>query len=178
VHRTFTRLNGITHDACAVYARRAKAAGVILAVDAPKESVHLDGVRVRQAVENLIANALRSTPPGGRIHVVAVRDREWVRVAVEDTGPGFAPGFIDRAFEPFTRGVPEGGRGPEGAGLGLAIVRAVAEAHGGSAEAENRPEGGARVTFVLRVGEEQPLRAAHDSLTVDRPGLSQATERR
>ncbi|MDQ6794604.1 MAG: sensor histidine kinase, partial [Chloroflexota bacterium] len=70
------------------------------------------------------------------------------RFVVADNGPGFPPGLLPRAFEPFTRGEVETA-GPTGAGLGLSIVRAVAEAHGGSAFAENTPDG-ARVTVDVR----------------------------
>jgi len=70
------------------------------------------------------------------------------RFVVADSGPGFPPDLLARAFEPFTRGDVETA-GPTGAGLGLSIVRAVAEAHGGSATAENSPDG-ARVTLDVR----------------------------
>jgi signal transduction histidine kinase len=76
------------------------------------------------------------------------RPEGGVRITVEDSGPGFPEAFLDRAFEPFARGPGHESDG-DGAGLGLAIVRAVAQSHGGSAVAENRPEGGARVTVSL-----------------------------
>jgi signal transduction histidine kinase len=70
-----------------------------------------------------------------------------LRVAVEDTGIGFAPGLVGRAFDPFAR--EDDARSDEHAGLGLAIVSAIAQAHGGTAEASNRPEGGASVLMRL-----------------------------
>jgi two-component system, OmpR family, sensor kinase len=72
-------------------------------------------------------------------------------VSVGDSGRGFAPGFLPHAFEPFAR--RDAGRDGNGAGLGLAIVRAIAEAHGGTAEAKNRSDGGAVVTMTLAAGE-------------------------
>jgi signal transduction histidine kinase len=70
-----------------------------------------------------------------------------VELHVRDEGPGFAPESLDGAFERFTRGAHA--RGGDGAGLGLSIVRAIAEAHGGEAHAENRPDGGADVWLAL-----------------------------
>ena len=75
------------------------------------------------------------------------------------TGGGFDPGFVERAFEPFSRADEARARAHGGAGLGLAIVRAVAEAHGGTVEAGDRPGGGASVT--IRV----PRALEHETLT-------------
>ena len=72
------------------------------------------------------------------------RDDGKVRFEVRDSGEGFAGSFLSEAFEPFSR-APKDGAEADGAGLGLAIVRAIASAHGGTATAENRPEGGATV---------------------------------
>ncbi|MRR51747.1 MAG: hypothetical protein EG825_12695, partial [Rhodocyclaceae bacterium] len=76
---------------------------------------------------------------------------EWVVVSVLDAGPGLPPGAEDALFELFERGRHEGTA--TGVGLGLAICRAIVEAHGGSIHGENRAEGGARFTFTLPVGE-------------------------
>jgi signal transduction histidine kinase len=103
----------------------------------------VDPARLRQAVENLVDNAIRHVPRGGTIEVAALIDDHVARVSVQDSGPGFPSDLLPRAFEPFARG--DGA----GAGLGLTIVRAVAEAHGGTASAENLPEGGSRVEIVL-----------------------------
>ncbi len=128
---------------------RAAATGVAITMKAPNAFAQVDAARLRQAVDDLLDNAVRHTPRGGRIHVSAERDSGSVRFAVQDTGPGFAPEALDRAFEPFARdgGVQED---DGGSGLGLAIVRVIAEAHGGSAHAENVPGGGARVSLVVR----------------------------
>ena len=126
--------------------------GVQVSFQAPDCVVRVDPVWFRQAVDNLVDNALRHTPPGGRIEVRADRQGDTLTVVVEDTGPGFDEAFIGRAFEPFTRCVrdPDGRRGS--AGLGLTVVSTIARAHGGRAWAENRPEGGARVTMVINAG--------------------------
>jgi heavy metal sensor kinase len=112
-------------------------------------SADVDEQRVRQALGNLLDNGLRAVPSGGRVSVVAERDNGSLRLEVRDNGPGFPAEFLPVAFEAFTR--PDAGRArPEGgAGLGLAIVAAVARAHGGTVRAENLPDGGASVVVAL-----------------------------
>ena len=127
---------------------RAAAMGVVITVDAPDAFAYVDAARLRQAVDDLLDNAVRHTPRGGRIHVSGEREEDAVRVAVQDTGPGFTEELLHHSFEPFARG---GSRDDgAGSGLGLAIVRVIAEAHGGSAIAENVSGGGARVSLVVR----------------------------
>jgi two-component system OmpR family sensor kinase len=92
-----------------------------------------------------VDNALRHG--GTRAELAAERVDGRVELHVRDDGPGFPPEFVDAAFERFTRADPARGRG--GAGLGLAIVDAIARAHGGAAGARNRPAGGADVWISL-----------------------------
>jgi two-component system OmpR family sensor kinase len=100
-------------------------------------TVHGDRMRLEQALVNLVDNALRY---GGESVTLAARARNGaVELHVTDDGPGFPDNFLSRAFERFSRADAARGRG--GAGLGLAIVRTIAEAHGGSAHAANRPPG-------------------------------------
>lgn len=113
---------------------RAAQEGRTIELDAPEDlEAHVDPFRVRQAVANLIDNALRHGR--GRVFVRADHEGSQLVVAVEDAGPGFPQAFVDRAFERFSRADPSRGRG--GAGLGLAIVRAIARAHGGEASVES-----------------------------------------
>ena len=107
----------------------------------------IDGARIRQAVGNLIDNALRQTPAGGRVTVEMSAQSGILSIAVADTGVGFETGYLPRAFEAFSRADESRSRIAGGAGLGLAIVRAIAEAHRGSVEASNKDEGGALVVF-------------------------------
>ena len=109
----------------------------------------VDELRVRQALGNLLDNGLRAAPSGGRVSVAAERENGSLRLEVRDSGPGFPPEFLPVAFEAFTR--PDAGRSrPDGgAGLGLAIVAAVAHAHGGSVSAQNLPGGGAVVVVSI-----------------------------
>jgi signal transduction histidine kinase len=145
-------MDDLVRDVVQPYAGRAQGAGIRIEVDVEPRTVSLDPARVRQAVENLLDNALRYAGQGGLITVRSSRVEDAVTISVDDSGPGFHPDLLDRAFEPFATSANEvDGKGSSpGAGLGLAIVRAVAEAHGGIASAENLPAGGARVTFLLR----------------------------
>ena len=104
-----------------------------------------DRLRLEQALTNLVENAIEHG--GGEITVHASESDGEVAIHVEDRGPGFAPEFIGRAFERFSRG--DAARGGDGTGLGLAIVEAIARAHRGSAHAANRKGDGADVWIAL-----------------------------
>lgn len=114
---------------------------------APGLRAEVDELRLRQALGNLLENALRHTPRGGRVTIEAEQRDGALRVEVRDTGEGFPPGSLPGVFEAFAR--PDASRSDGGAGLGLAIVRAVAEAHGGVVEASNAPGGGAAVVLTI-----------------------------
>jgi two-component system, OmpR family, sensor kinase len=108
-----------------------------------------DDVRLRQVVGNLLSNARAHTPPEARVVVrVAERGGEAV-LEVADSGPGLAAGHAERVFERFFRADPSRARASGGSGLGLSIVAAIAEAHGGRAEVESEPGAGALFRVVL-----------------------------
>ena len=128
------------------YARRVAEAG--RSIDGEVDHgllLSVDRLRAEQALGNLVDNALRHGR--GRILLQARRRDRRVELHVWDEGVGFAPGFLERAFEPFSRGDGERPNGG-GAGLGLAIVDVIARAHGGAAQAANRG-GGADVWLEL-----------------------------
>ncbi len=110
-----------------------------------------DAARLEQALQNVAANAIRHTPSGGRIMLHASREGDTVCIRVRDTGPGIPPEHLPRVFDRFYKvDVSRAGTSvPSGSGLGLSIVRAIIERHGGSVLAANAPEGGA--LFELRV---------------------------
>jgi two-component system, OmpR family, sensor histidine kinase KdpD len=116
-----------------------------LASDLP--SVYVDPSLVVQVFGNLFDNAVKYTPPGTRICVSAVADAGFLRVTVDDDGPGLPIGDPARLFDKFQRGGEEGTI--VGVGLGLAICRAIIQAHGGTISARNRQGGGARFEFTL-----------------------------
>lgn len=105
--------------------------------------------KVERVLYNLLTNALRHTPSDGAVAVLVESSAEEVRISVEDTGEGLAPGAGPRIFERFWRGDPSRSRASGGAGLGLAIARGLVEAHGGRIWAEPADGGGARVSFTL-----------------------------
>jgi heavy metal sensor kinase len=127
------------------FGRRAAEAGRPLELQADDRlQLSVDRLRAEQALGNLVENALRHGR--GRILLQAHRRNGAVELHVRDQGPGFAPEFLGRAFEPFAREDPAR-QGP-GAGLGLAIVDVIARAHGGAAHAANRG-GGADTWLAL-----------------------------
>jgi two-component system sensor histidine kinase KdpD len=120
-------------------------------VDLPPElpPVFVDGALMLQVFTNLLENGAKHTPRATRIIIRASAAETYVRVVVDDAGPGL-PGDPERLFEKFQRGRDEGNTG--GAGLGLAICRAIVNLHGGRIEAAHRPGGGARFMFTLPLG--------------------------
>ena len=122
--------------------------GVTLALDPePAADAHwnFDEKSLARAVENLLLNALQHSPSGGRIALGAEVSAERCRLLVSDTGPGVTAADAERIFEPFvtTRA--------EGAGLGLSLVREIAEAHGGSARCLPSVEGKPGAVFVIEI---------------------------
>jgi signal transduction histidine kinase len=114
----------------------------------PVLPVLVDSERIGLVFDNLIGNAIRHSPSGGRIDVRAVPDGQRVRFEVQDQGPGIAPEYRQRIFEKFFR-VP--GTKGEGVGLGLYISREIVLAHGGDMGVESEPGHGSRFWFTLRV---------------------------
>jgi two-component system, NtrC family, sensor histidine kinase HydH len=102
----------------------------------------LDAEQIARAIDNLVLNAVRHTPAGGHVTLLARRFRDMLRIEVADDGPGVPAGDRERIFEPFVTGHPAG------SGLGLAIVREIAAAHGGRAFLDVRNHG---ACFVIEI---------------------------
>ncbi|MFL6231654.1 MAG: CheR family methyltransferase [Thermoanaerobaculia bacterium] len=133
-----------------------EAAGLAIELDLPGGPLWVDGdpTRLSQAVSNVLNNAGKFTEPGGRITVAARREPAGgtAAVAVRDTGIGMEPELLARAFEPFSQAERGPDRGRGGLGLGLALVKALVELHGGSVEAESPgPGGGTEIVMRLPV---------------------------
>jgi signal transduction histidine kinase len=123
-----------------------------LAVDGDLGAIVADGVRIRQIVMNLIANALRFTAREDRITVTLRHIAGCAEIAVIDSGAGIDPSFLPHVFEAFRQGTEPKLNGHGGLGLGLAIVRHLAELHGGVARAESAGQGcGSTFTVSLPV---------------------------
>jgi len=140
-------LVGETVDAMRAEAM-ARRVAVLAEVGASLEPVHGNPEKLQRVLFNLIQNAIRHTPADGSVTVRAHRNSEGLEVEVADTGEGIPPSDRERIFDPFYRGGSEGARTRSGAGLGLAISRAIVEAHGGRIWLADSPAG-TRVRFSL-----------------------------
>jgi two-component system OmpR family sensor kinase len=108
-----------------------------------------DRDRLRQVVDNLLANVRAHTPADGAVHVRVARNGTNAVLEVADCGAGLDEEELERVFERFHRGDPSRSRASGGVGLGLSIVAAVAEAHGGTASASSRPGEGTTIAIAL-----------------------------
>ncbi|MFJ7151323.1 sensor histidine kinase [Streptomyces sp. NPDC100445] len=152
LHREPLRPGDLLDQVAAAHRVAAGAAGVALRTDAGTDAtawLDADPVRMRQALGNLVSNALRHTPAGGAVTLAARRDGDDVVLTVTDTGHGIPPEDLPRVFDRFWRAEKSRSRRTGGSGLGLAIVRDLAAAHGGTAGAESGP--GAGSVFTLRL---------------------------
>ena len=130
----------------------AEAAGVQLSAELPPGvTIEADRIQVERMTSNLLSNALKFTPEGGRVRVTVRRAPEGAEIAVEDTGRGIPPEHLPHIFERFYRAPDAGAQpGPEkGLGLGLSFVAWIARAHGGEVRVESTPGRGSRFTVVL-----------------------------
>jgi GAF domain-containing protein len=115
------------------------------------EPFPMDGARVKQVLLNLVGNAVKFTPEGGRVWVRADSEDGVVRVEVGDTGPGIAPEDHERIFQEFQQAGSDAGK-PQGTGLGLALARKFVEMHGGKIWVESEVGSGSKFFFTLPIG--------------------------
>ena len=150
VTRAPVDLEPLLLDVFDVGARLGQGAGVSVRTDAmASATVRGDATALRRALLNLIENAIKYTPPGGKVELGLTTGDGLAVITVSDTGIGLDPADADRIFEPFVRLDAARARDTGGAGLGLAIARSIAVAHGGTLTVESRPGAGSR--FVLRL---------------------------
>jgi signal transduction histidine kinase len=177
VYRINTPLHELLERSCARYRSKAALSACQIECQAPDVTVLADPMRLSQAIDNLLDNAVRYSAGGGTIRLCARANATTVTITVTNPGPGFPAQIVDRAFEPFVSGAhpaETGGRPTlPGAGLGLAIVQAVAQAHGGDASASN-VTGGACVTVTLNRGVASASRGRHVERARLSSGIGQA----
>ncbi|MFI9243464.1 sensor histidine kinase [Streptomyces sp. NPDC053086] len=150
LHREPLRAGELLDQVAAAHRVAGDAAGVALRTETGDAAwLDADPVRMRQALGNLVSNALRHTPADGTVTLAARRDGEEVLFTVTDTGSGIAPEDLPHVFERFWRAEKSRSRRTGGSGLGLAIVRHLVAAHGGTAAVTSEPGAGAE--FALRL---------------------------
>ncbi|WP_326740849.1 ATP-binding protein [Streptomyces sp. NBC_01022] len=161
LHAEPVRIEELLGQVAAAHQARAETAGVTLTVppsppDRPVPALTADPVRLRQAIGNLVSNAVRHTPSGGTVTLRAYGSEpgDAVLVDVTDTGTGIPAADLAHVFDRFWRAEKSRSRRTGGSGLGLAIVRKLAEAHGGTATAVSVPGEGS--VFTLRLPADRP----------------------
>jgi signal transduction histidine kinase len=145
-------LSGLVTQAVELYEDVAEQRGVTLSADVPEGlSVEVDRSRMRQVLANLIDNAVKYTEPGGQVAVTASRRPDgWAVIAVEDTGVGIPAEEVPHIWDRLYRG--DKSRSTHGLGLGLSLVRAIVEAHGGRVSVTSTPGNGSRFEVHLPPG--------------------------
>ena len=156
----------------------AKGLELRLSLESAIRPIWADAVRVQQVISNLLGNAIKFTPKGGRVTIVVDALADFGRLRIDDTGIGIEPDFLPQVFSRFSQSDSSTTRKYGGLGLGLSIVRQLVDLHGGTAQAQSAGPGqGASftVTFPLarasdRVGLSSPPKAASNPHALDRPG--------
>jgi len=151
LHRAPASLNDLVSDTLESFTELAKQQAITLEgqVESDVDPVFMDTQAIGRALNNLISNALRHTPPAGRVSVWVRRTGSRVEVTVSDTGEGIRAEDIPHIFERFYRGEKSRNRGTGGAGLGLAIARGIVRAHGGDIRVESKVGKGTQFTFHI-----------------------------
>lgn len=162
LHSRPSKPDGLVAAAVQAAAPAYAAKGVALEtkLDRRLPSIEVDPDRIAEVLANVLDNALRHTPTGGRVEIAGAGRGNQVELVVADTGDGIAPEHLDRVFERFFRADPARRRIAGGSGIGLAIARAIVEAHGGRVHAESEGPGlGARLVITLPATSGTPIGA-------------------
>jgi len=165
IQRRAASMTNVIGDALVVACNASEIKGVVLqaSIEPGLPVVHVDAVQMERVIANLVGNAIKFTPAGGRVHVIVRHERDQLILSVSDTGPGIPADELPRLAERHFRG--SGSRGVDGSGLGLFIVRAVVEAHGGQLRVASGGTCGTTVTVTLPIMPSE----AHDRPNVETP---------
>lgn len=150
-------LSELLHEAARGHKQAFTAAGITLALDIPSglKPIHADGLRLLRVIDNLLSNARRHTPKGGKVCLGVKEESLQILVFVQDTGIGMNLEELNHVFERYYRGGDARTRGAHGTGLGLAISKAIVEAHGGHLIAESTQGKGSTFTLQLPYPEQK-----------------------
>lgn len=142
-------VGALVNEAVEAQSQVAERAGVHLTVATDHERIRADPVRLRQVVDNLLANAIKYTEEGGRVSISTAPENGSVLISVSDSGIGIPEAELPHIFERMYRGSSANLHGAEGSGLGLSLCRAIVEAHGGRIQVRRNPTRG--MTFEVAV---------------------------
>jgi two-component system cell cycle sensor histidine kinase PleC len=144
-------VGALAEEALRLVRNRADTAGLMLIADIGEDlpEVEADARAVKQILLNLLSNALKFTPAGGRVSVRARGEAGGVRLTVQDTGIGIDPDDLPRLAAPFEQVESQQSKTTQGTGLGLALSKAFVEMHGSNLTIESAPGQGTRVSFLL-----------------------------
>ena len=147
LHREQVDMRILAEDAIRSLEQAGNDKSVTVALEAPDHApLDADPVRLAEVLQNLLSNAIRHTPPGGRVLVRVSSTKSGVHTEVRDTGPGIDAELLPHVFDRFVRSADTGGMG-----LGLAIAKRLVEAHGGTIEATQPSDGGTSIAFTVPV---------------------------
>jgi signal transduction histidine kinase len=150
VHPRRTDLAGLIENSIGSVQAQADASNVSLATDVPAPLwAHADPLRISQALDNLVSNAIKYSPDGGKVTVSARRSDSWVQLKVQDTGMGISEEETSRVFTRFFRSQAARQAAIPGVGLGLSITKTIVERHGGSISCDSKPGAGTIFTLTL-----------------------------
>jgi signal transduction histidine kinase len=152
-----TELGGLTRETAGVYSADASLRGVALQVEpGPPVKVSIDRHQMSTVIRNLVNNALKFTPKGGKVTISVDRDDGNARVVISDTGIGMDPDLVTRVLSGASADLATGSKGEIGTGVGLAMCRQLVQANNGRLWIEPNPEGGTVFTVTLPVSETAP----------------------
>jgi len=149
--KDYVNIYEIAGETVELFRQQAEEKRLSIVIDIPEDILEImgDHDKLRQVMNNLVSNAIKYTPEGGRIAICAVEKEKYLEVSVSDTGIGINPEETEKIFEKFHQSRTPGRGRKEGAGLGLAIVKGIVEAHGGKIEVRSQPHHGSIFTVTL-----------------------------